>query len=155
MPPAVIAIAGLALTAAGTIQQRNAQKKASRASARASQAQQRQSTLETQRERRRQIREGRVRRAAAVNAAAAQGAGDSTVVAGVTAGITSRVSTNLGFLSQSSANTAAINRAGREESAAIGDAATGQGLAALGGTIFSNSTQLARIPETARTIFKT
>lgn len=149
-----VSVIGLGLTIAGQRGQRKSQKQARRAAEASQRAERRQRQLEQSRERRRQVREARVARSRAINAAVTQGVGiASTVVPGTTGGIQSQLASNLGFLSQSSANIGAINTALGERSRALSAAATSGAIAGLGSTIFSNSAEIGRLPETIGTIF--
>lgn len=143
---AVTAVIGLGLAVKGQRDQRKAQKQAQAANERSRRAQQKQQQLEQSRERRKQIREARALRARALNVGVAQGVGTtSTVVPGTTAGIQSQLASNLGFLSQSSANVGAINTALGEQSKALSDVATAGAVSSLGTTIFSNASTIGSI----------
>lgn len=139
-------VIGAVTSVVGFVQQRKGQKKAQAAEGRARRAQQQQQQLEQTRERRKQIREARALRARALSSAVSQGVGTgSTVTPGTTGGIQSQLASNLGFLSQSSTNVAAINTALGQQSAALSAAATGGALFNLGGTIFSNAESIGSI----------
>lgn len=90
-----VAIAALAVGAFATFKQIKAQKK----SAKAQKAQQRNAIA---RQRRQTIREGQIKRAAALASAEAVGAGESSAVLGGVASVTSRVGEKISFSNQQS-----------------------------------------------------
>ena len=142
---AEIAIAGLVLSAIGTVSQISSQKKAAKSRQRADRARQRQEDLRQARQRRSTIREARQRRAQVQSATTQQGVGASSAAAGAVGSVGSQAAGALSFLD---------TQAGlaREATAALAQASTfdararfGGQIAQTGGTIFSQSGDIADI----------
>lgn len=152
-----LAIGSFALGAVGTIQTRRAQKKQERAQRAAideqraaREAQQRQQRLRQQRERREFIRQSRIKRAQIVSAGAAQGATESSGVAGGLGSLQTRTAAGLGFLNASESLANEANQRTLNAEQFLGQAnifgtqaATSSSVANLGATIFSNRRDIA------------
>lgn len=139
----VIGVAGLGLSAFGTVKQMSAQKKAVAAQKKSIAAQNRQQKLEQMMERRRQARAARAAIASSVNAAAQQGAGESTVTQGTVGALQSQLSGNLSFLNQSEFLIDAANKARMAQAGFESKAATYGGISSLGLSVFSNAGAIA------------
>lgn len=118
-----IAVAGLVLTAVGTFQSIQSQKKAAK-------KQDKLNALQAQRERRQAIREARIERAQVLNSGIQVGAGESSAVSGGISSVASQLGSNLGFSNQTEKLGKAINRDLRR-------ASNFQGLASFGQQAFS------------------
>lgn len=115
------AIAGLALSAFGTVQQQEAQSEARKAQQNATEEQKKaraeqeaMQAAQAAEERRRQIREARIKRAQVLQASANTGTSASSGEAGATGGISTQLGSNIGFnlgMINSAQNISAFNQA--------------------------------------------
>lgn len=146
-----IAIAGLAISAVGTLAQMDAARDQKKAGERAAQAQREQAALENRRadiqnarQLRASIRQARIARAAMLNVGASVGTMGSSGVLGGTASIRAQQDANTGFFGQMEGiNDAVTGTQVRQADAAVaagqaqGQAAVGGALGNVGGSIFS------------------
>jgi len=134
-----VAIAALAVAAAGTgvaIQQGQASAAADR---RAAQEEKKRAAVITRRERRRVIRQTRIARGELINQAAFVGAGESSGLAGGLSGLSSQQGAELGFSNQTQGISKNIFDLGIKSNKARSRAAIGQGAASFGSAAFSAS----------------
>lgn len=141
---AITAVIGAFTAFKGASDAEDAREQALAEERRANAARERQQNLEQQQQRRRQIRAAREETAVAVNAAAVQGVQPSSITAGAIGGVQTQLAGNLGFLSRSSANATELNAAIDARQQALSDVATGNAVAGLGETIFSNAGTIGR-----------
>ena len=127
---ATASVAGTGYSIYSGIQQAGEQKKAAK-------VRDRQNALETQRRRRQGIREARIKRASAVNAASQFGAGETSGIAGGMSSLGSQAGAAAGFTSQQGQLSNLFS--GYQQSAAdFGtQAAIGRGVSSVGSTAFS------------------
>ena len=138
MPAATsIAIAGLALAAAGTAVSIQQQAKGNRAAKKASKEEEKARAQASARERRKTIRETRVARGAALNAANQVGAGESSGLSGGLSSLSTQRDSNLGFSINQEEFGKSIARFQTKANKAFGRAATAQGVSDLGAAAFS------------------
>jgi hypothetical protein len=137
---ASLALAGIgaAVSAAGSINQGNAQKKAQT-------FQMRQQEIRAQQERTQAIREARIKRASIVQAGENQGAGESSSVAGGAASVDTQLSGNLSFINEQVRAGQEISKAQQDMANAQGISAVGAGISSLGGSIFNNRDEVTDI----------
>lgn len=145
--PQAIPIAALALTAIGTgvsvygaMEQGAAQQKQER-------AQSRLQSIRAARERTSQIREARIRRAEIIQAGANQGASESSSVASGAGNVRQQSFSNIQYINQQEGMGIAISKARQEQINAQGISTLGQGIAAVGGTVFNNREEIGSIFE--------
>lgn len=156
---AIIAAVGVAASIAGTAvsyrasqQQVKAQKQLVAAQQSAENSRQQQMNLDATRKKREIIRQAQVARAAAVSTANAQGAGDTSALAGAEGAISGQSGVNYLGVAQNqqigndifSAN-ASAGAARMKEADAGGLSGLGSGLGSLGGALVKNSGTIARI----------
>jgi hypothetical protein len=116
-----IAIAGLAISAAGTFASIQAQKKAGKAQRKLAEA-------GSRRDRRRAIREARIARATTLNVGAQVGAGDSSSVAGGISSTGAQLGSNLGFSTNTQALGNRISKLNQKASMFSGIGSVGAGI---------------------------
>jgi hypothetical protein len=133
-----ISIAGLALTAFGTVSSFMQQQKAAEAQKKALAVQSAMDQLKQQREARQAMREARIKRASIVQAGANQSATASSAVQGGAASVQSQLSGTLSFLDQM--GQMAKQATGYQQAAVDAGASAGMfgAIANLGGTIFQS-----------------
>jgi hypothetical protein len=132
-----IALAGLGLTAYGTIKSVQAGKEQTKASRQAVSIQQGADDIRQARERRQAIREARIKSAAALQAGANQGAGDSSAVAGGQASLTTQLNSGIGFQGQMGNMSTSATNSIFEANKAGASAGLFGSIANLGANIFS------------------
>ncbi len=140
-----IALAALAIAAAGAvtstvggIQQGKAQKSMERMKAR-------QQAIEAARERTKQIRAARQQRAQILQAGANQGAGDSSSVQAGAAGAISQAFQNIGDINRQESAGKAMSAGRQDILNAQGVQTVGAGMTQLGGALFGNSEEIGDI----------
>lgn len=134
---AAVAI-GTAVSAYGSIQQGNNQKKMAR-------AQQQQQQLQVARERTQQVREARIKMAQIQSTAENQGAGSSSGAIGGAESVISQQNTNLTYINNQEALGNKISDAQQGIINAQGVQTVGAGIAKLGGTVFDNKDEIKSI----------
>jgi hypothetical protein len=134
-----LAVAGLALAAAGTGTQFVAQQKQAKASKRSAKEQEKLNAATAARQRRRAIRESRIARGRALNVGAQVGASESSGLSGGLSGISSQLGSNLGFNLMTEGSQQEISRLGRKQASAASLGAIGGGIAGIGGSLFSGA----------------
>lgn len=142
---AVATVGGLALQAAGVGVQMDAADKQAKASQRAEQLRERQMNLESARQRRQALRNAIRARSVALSASTAAGGTGSSGQAGGLGQITNQGADNVRAVNQAEEVGSGIFRANQDIAAAGGQAAFGQGLSSLGGSLISNSGTIGSI----------
>lgn len=132
-----LTVASLGATAIGTLKGIDASKNATKAQNRAIKLQQAADEIKQARERRQVIREQRIKIATATQAAANQGASDSSAVAGGTGSITSQGNSSLSFLDSVGDLNAATTTQNQRANQFSADANTYASIANFGSTIFN------------------
>lgn len=133
-----LAVAGTATSTYTTIQAGNTRKKAEQMKAR-------QANIAAARERTQQIREARIKRAGIQQAAINQGAADSSSAITGASGVLSQAYGNNQYITDQAMQGEAISNLNQKAENQLGNAAIGQGVAQLGGTIFGNKDEITDI----------
>lgn len=132
-----IAIAGLAVSAVGTLASVQEQRKAGRAAQRQYEAEGRKAEVQNIRSVRQQIREARLAQASMTNVAAQTGGMGGSGLAGGVSSVGSQLAGNLNYMQQIAKENTAIGAAAAEGAQAMSNAAVYGSIGQLGGTIFS------------------
>lgn len=140
---AVFAAVGAATAVYGTIQQSKASKKAASAQQRAAQLEQRRQDLAAARERRQQYRQARIQRAQIASNAGATGVSQTSGAISGQGIVGTQAGANVSYLNQQSDLARQQGIFQTQAYTAQGKAAMWGGVASLGSSIFSNSSQIA------------
>jgi hypothetical protein len=140
-----IALAGLAIGAAGTAVSVVGQQAQAAASATAEKARKMQMNLDASRRRRESIREAIIAKGLAVNTAEGQGAGEGTGLQGGLAQISGQRNRNIGDTNQNVTLGNKIFDANVASAQAGATVAFGQGAQQIGGTLMNNNVKLSQI----------
>ena len=141
----LIAAAGLGLGAVGTAVQYAGQRRAQAGAERAEKIREAQMTIESTRERRNIVRQAVAARAAALSNATAQGAQDSSGLAGGLSQITNQAGSAAVASAQNQGLGYGMFAANRQISQGNSQASLGSGISSLGGALVQNSQTIGRI----------
>lgn len=111
----------------------------------AEQMKQRQAEVAAQRERTQQIRQARIKRAQILQSAANQGASDSSSAVSGASGVMSQAYGNIQYINDQEMLGKSVSSAQQKIYDNQGDAALGQGISAIGGTVFANRDEIGDI----------
>jgi len=134
----IVAAIGTAISAYGQVEAGHAAKDANAGRAR-------QQEVQAAQERTKQIREGRIKRAQIQQVAANTGTADSSSAITGASGVTAQTFGNIQFINDQASIGKSISTAQQKEINAQGTAAVGQGIAQVGGSIFSNREELSSV----------
>lgn len=131
-----LAVAGLALSAFGTVKQMQAAKKQDKAQKNAAAEQAKLQKAQAARERQQQVRDAVRKRAVIANNAAVQGIGQSSSAIGGQGSVASELGGNINYINQSEQSNLAIGRYNSQAQSAGNQAATYGSVASLGFSAF-------------------